>query len=94
MTEPKQEYQTERKEPPNLRHVNCCGNCKHGDGWYDNCWCKKYYEHGDIVVLNICDDYEPEGEPQSHNLRKFLVKCHYIAERGANGNTCYYKYGY
>ena len=59
MTEPKQEYQTERKEPPNLREVKCCASCKHEVGYYE-CVCRKYYS-AIVHYEDICDDYEPEG---------------------------------
>lgn len=57
MTEPKQEYKTERNEPPNLREVKCCANCRHQVGW-EECSCNKYYS-ATVLYGDLCDDYEP-----------------------------------
>ena len=60
MTEPKQEYQTERKEPPNLRVAKCCASCRRFCfSWSIGNFCTKY-ETISIDAYNLCGDYEPE----------------------------------
>lgn len=49
--------------PPNYRRVECCGNCKHGEYFYEHLLDCDMVDPGmDAIVKNdhICDDYKTE----------------------------------
>jgi hypothetical protein len=51
------------REPPNLRPVECCANCKHYDSVI--CFCLEYQTSSKMYDGTVCDDYSPEGEVET-----------------------------
>ncbi len=51
-----------------LKHVDCCGTCRHAGGWHDNAWCRRLPgQHFDVPVYGLCAWYERDTgvEPAS-----------------------------